>query len=384
MAAKRILLTGGGTGGHITPLLVVAHELKQTDPDCHIVYVGERKGAFAHLTDKDPNIDEVHTIFAGKFRRYHGQSWLTRVLDIKTLVLNIRDFFYFLIGVVQALFMVRRLKPDVMLLKGGFVGVPTGFAGAFWHIPIVTHDSDAIPGLANRIIARWALYHATALPASHYPYPSKSVKHVGVLVSDNHKAVSNHQQEAFKKELGLENKTVMLVTGASSGAAIINEAIKKLLPKLLEDYPKLHVIHQVGQGKTGVYQGYSHERLSIYEFLKPMYIYTGASDLVVTRGSATNLAELGVQGRASIAIPSPWLAGGHQLQNVIELEEKGAAVVVQEATLEPEPTALDEAIRELLDDPHKRAQLGQKLQAITIPDATRKLSMILLEIANRH
>ena len=88
----KVLLTGGGTGGHITPLLAVAHELKQKKPDIHIVYIGEINGKYSHMLDGNSDIDETHSVYAGKFRRYHGESWLDRILDIKTNLLNIRDF----------------------------------------------------------------------------------------------------------------------------------------------------------------------------------------------------------------------------------------------------------------------------------------------------
>lgn len=379
----KVVLTGGGTGGHITPLLAVARELKRHNPDIHIVYIGERSGKFKHLTNDNPDINETRAIFAGKFRRYHGESWLKRLLDVRTNLLNLRDLFYFAFGTLQAVVMIRRLKPDVMLLKGGFVGVPAGLAGAFWRIPFVTHDSDSVPGLANRIVAKWAKYHATGAPAQYYPYPKNKIKHVGVLVSSNHKPVSKQQQDSFKDELGYQGKTVLLVTGASSGAVELNKAMRQLAPGLLDDYPKLQIVHQVGKGKAGVYDGYSHERLDVQEFLYPFYAYSGASDCIVTRGSATALAEFGVQGRACIVVPSPWLTGGHQLKNAAELEARGAAVVVQESTLTSAPHKLDSTIRDLLSHTEKRKKFGHRLQDVTIPDATQKLTMLLLEVAKR-
>jgi UDP-N-acetylglucosamine--N-acetylmuramyl-(pentapeptide) pyrophosphoryl-undecaprenol N-acetylglucosamine transferase len=185
----KIVLTGGGTGGHITPILALAHELKRLNPDAYITYIGEQGGKFAELTAGNPDIDEIRAVYAGKFRRYHGESWLQRLFDFKTNLFNLRDLFYFAIGTLQALIVIKRLKPDVVFLKGGFVGVPIGLATAFWRVPFVTHDSDALPGLANRLVARWARYHATGMPAEYYPYPRKSVRHVGVLVSDRHKHV---------------------------------------------------------------------------------------------------------------------------------------------------------------------------------------------------
>ena len=377
------MLTGGGTGGHITPILALAHELKRLKPDIHIVYIGEHGGKFAHMVVDNPNIDEIRTVWAGKFRRYHGESWLQRLLDVQTNVLNFRDVFYFLVGTLQALVLLRRLRPDAVLLKGGFVGVPAGLAAAFWRIPFVTHDSDSLPGLANRLVARWATYHATAMSAENYPYPAASVKYVGVLVSDNHKPVTAQIQSEFKTHIDVPSDCrLLVVTGGSGGSGSINTAIKKLLPGLLDDYQDLYVVHQVGKGKQGIYKGFSHARLRVMELLIPMYKYTGASDVVVTRAGATTVAELGVQGRATIIVPNPLLTGGHQLVNAKILEEQGGVIVVNETTLDI-PQDLDAAIRRLLDSSQERKRLGKHLQDNTIRDAAHELAVVVLAVAGK-
>lgn len=334
------------------------------------------------MTDSNPDIDEVQTVFAGKFRRYHGESWLSRLFDIKTNLLNLRDLFYFAIGTVQALFLIKKLQPDTVLLKGGFVGVPVGLASVFWRIPFVTHDSDAVPGLANRLVARWATYHATAMPAEVYSYPKEKVKHVGVLVGADYEPVSQATQRAFKHAIGVPvDDEVLLVTGGSSGAEKLNHAVRSFIEKLLDDRQNLYVVHQVGKGKTGVYEGFTHKRLRVEELLFPLYEYTGASDVVVTRAGANALAELGVQGRACIIVPSAYLTGGHQIKNARILKEQDAALVVDDTTIEQVASGLEAVIRELLENPKRRRALGAKIQHITIPDATQKLTMLLLELA---
>jgi UDP-N-acetylglucosamine--N-acetylmuramyl-(pentapeptide) pyrophosphoryl-undecaprenol N-acetylglucosamine transferase len=380
----KIVLTGGGTGGHITPILALAHELKRLNPDTYIVYIGEHGGKFAEMTADNPDIDEIHSVWAGKFRRYHGESWLRRLIDLQTNLLNIRDLLYFFFGTLQSIMLLKRLKPDTVFLKGGFVGAPTGLAAAFWKIPFVTHDSDSMPGLANRLVARWAKYHATAMPAENYGYPKNRVKHVGVLVSDKYHRVTKTKQAEFKRGIGVpEDCELLLVTGGSSGAENINKAIRALVPQLFEDYQDLYVIHQVGKGKAGAYEGYAHPRLHVAELLFPLHPYTGASDLVVTRAGANAMAELGVQGKACIVVPNPLLTGGHQTKNAESYEKQGVAKVVKESTLKQNPEILDAAIRELLKDDKQRQQLGDKLHANTIQDATQKLAVVILEVATK-
>ncbi len=348
-----------------------------------MIYVGERGGKFAGLTKGQKDIDHIHTVFAGKFRRYHGESWLQRLLDVKTNLLNLRDLFYIIFGGVQSLFLVRSLKPDVVFLKGGFVGMPIGLASAAWRIPFVTHDSDALPGLANRMVSRWARWHATGMPADFYSYPKDSIKYTGVLVGESYQKVNEHAQRQYKRDLQLpEAAPLLLITGGSLGAQALNQAVRSIVRKLLDDYPKLHVVHQVGKGKTGIYDGFGHNRLEVLEFLQPMYKYSGAADVVVTRAGANTLAELAVQGKACVVVPNPWLTGGHQLENAKHLEGKEAVVTVGEAVLEKDPAVLDQAIRSLLDDPKKRHDLVQKLQTLAIPDAAERLAMVLLDTAN--
>lgn len=377
-----IVLTGGGTGGHITPILAVAHELKQLRPRCVTVYIGEKGSKFAELTAEHPAIDYVQVVSAGKFRRYHNEAWWRRLTDIKTIVLNIRDCFRVMVGAWQAWRLLGRLEPDVVFLKGGFVGVPTGMAAALRGIPLVTHDSDIVPGLANRLVSRWVQTHATALPPEEYSYPIHKVQQVGVLVEHSFQSVSPSLKAKYKKQLDLPAAApVLLITGASSGAVTINQAVTKIIDQLLEKSPELHVIHQAGKGKQGVYGEYKHERLRVREFLRPMAAYMGAADLVVSRASANTLAELGVQGKATVVIPSPHLTGGHQLENAARLKEQGAAVVLQESELYDLQHGLLATLLDLLAHPAKREKLAETLQKQTVADAAHRLAMLLLDCA---
>jgi len=132
-----IVVTGGGSGGHITPLLAVAHELKQSRPEVRIVYVGQRGDRLGDIPAQDKNIDASYMVRAGKFRRYHGEG-LKQLLDIPTMLKNIRDAFYVLIGIWQCFWLLGKLGPDAVFIKGGFVGVPVGIAAALRRIPRTT------------------------------------------------------------------------------------------------------------------------------------------------------------------------------------------------------------------------------------------------------
>ncbi len=377
----KILLSGGGSGGHITPLLAIADELKRLRPDVTIVSFGERGGKFAHLTKEHHAIDSTRSIFAGKFRRYHGESLLSKVLDVRTILLNLRDVVLVVIGTLQSIILVKRENPDLVFLKGGFVGVPIGIAARLWNIPIVTHDSDALPGLANRIVGRWARAHATGMPAEFYQYPKDKVAHVGVLVSSHYTPVSSSEKKAFRQELNLPSQNrIVFITGGSLGSQRLNTAVIVIIDKLLEARTDLTIVHQVGKGNITSYSGYTHPRLTVLEFLDGMHRYSGAADVIVTRAGANAIAEFGVQGKACIVVPSPFLAGGHQLRNGEYLSKMDAAKVVGETIMVKNPELLLVAIESLLDNDDERERLAKQLQKITIADATHKLAVVLLTV----
>lgn len=375
---KRIILTGGGTGGHITPLIAVAHELKKQSPETYVIYIGERNGKYAALVKDNPDIDMICTIFAGKFRRYHGESWFRRIFDLNTNLLNVRDLFLFVAGFFQALFLIKRLMPDIVLLKGGFVGVPVGLAAAVRKKPFITHDSDTVPGLANRLVSRWAVYHATGMPPEYYQYPKQSIRYVGVLVGKDYVRVTPDHQKLYRRQVGLpEDASIVVVTGGSGGAANINKAVRTIADDLLSDQ-KYYLVHQVGQGKAGVYDHFSHPRVEVHELLRPMHAYTGAADVVVTRAGANTMAELGIQAKACVVIPNPLLTGGHQIKNAVIWKEHQAAEVLEESVVKSDPTMLLDRLNQLLSDANKRQLLGNNLEKLTQTHAAQKLATLLI------
>jgi UDP-N-acetylglucosamine--N-acetylmuramyl-(pentapeptide) pyrophosphoryl-undecaprenol N-acetylglucosamine transferase len=268
------------------------------------------------------------------------------------------------------------------LLKGGFVGVPIGLAASRLKIPFVTHDSDALPGLANRLVGRWARYHATGMPAEFYSYDPVTIQHVGVLVGAQYQLVTPELQAQYRQELNIPaDAEVLMITGGSNGAQAINLAATKFIPGLIQQRDKLHVIHQVGPGNESVYGEYHHERLTVQPLLKGMYRYSGAADVIITRAGANTLAEFGVQAKACIVVPNPLLTGGHQLKNAEHLAGKHAVRVVDEAAMTAEQgNPLHQAVVDLLNNPTERQQLSQALHALTVADAADKLAELLIQV----
>lgn len=384
-----IVLTGGGSGGHITPLLAVAAELKHENPKLRLIYIGQRGDSLGDIPADDPNIDEVFTVRAGKFRRYHGEGW-KQLLDVKTMALNLRDALYVLIGIVQSYRLLKQLQPAAIFVKGGFVGVPVGLAAAMLDQPFVTHDSDAIPGLANRIIARWARLHAVALPKEVYRYPANKTVTTGIPLQKHFVPVTDELQRRYRKEAGLPAEgRVLFIIGGGLGSQRINLAVADILPHLLREFPDLQVVHGVGRAnEASMHDRYSHDlsvselkRVKVLGFANDIYRYSGAADLVITRAGATNLAEFAVQGKACLVIPSPFLTGGHQLKNARYLEKKGAIAVIDEQDVTTDANRLARAISELLRDDAERNVLGKQLAGFAKPHATRELAGLILKVA---
>lgn len=386
----KILMTGGGTGGHITPALAVAHELKQLRPDVTITYVGQTGDSLGDIPEQDKNIDRVVTVRAGKFRRYHGVG-IKQLLDVETLYKNLRDAVWVLVGIWQSYWLLKRERPDVIFTRGSYVSVPVCLAAALLGIPYITHDSDAIPSLANRIIARWARVHAVALPKEVYTtYPADKVVTVGVPISHNFRDVSPAEAKKWRAQLGLEQADkIVFVTGGGRGADRLNKAVIACADELLARYPKLMVVHQAGRElEDGVRRQYkqvldigARKRVAVKGFIGNLYEYSGVADVVVTRATATSLAEFAAQSKACVVVPNPQLTGGHQLKNAKVLADRKAVRIVSEDTLKDDPRALMPALTDLLDHPEKARTLGTKLSRLARPDATHHLAMILLDIA---
>jgi UDP-N-acetylglucosamine--N-acetylmuramyl-(pentapeptide) pyrophosphoryl-undecaprenol N-acetylglucosamine transferase len=383
--SKSILLVGGGSGGHLTPLLAVAEALKRQDNSLIVVHIGQKGEALDDVLSNSA-VDNHFAITAGKFRRYHGESLVSHLLDIKTLLLNVRDLFRFIIGTIHAWFLLGKIKPSSILLKGGFVCVPVGLAARLRHIPYITHDSDAVPGLANKITSKHAVYNTTAMPSEIYPYDQAKTIQVGIPLRSEFKRVSEADRDNSKKGLGLGVSTkVLLSVGGGLGAQKVNNAVVKASKKLLANND-LFIIHLTGKklfNETQIayeVQLNQEEQSSIklIDFTTEIAKYSAAADVIITRGGATNIAEFAQQAKACIVIPNPVLTGGQQIHNAKVLADNNAAIIVDETELD----TLSSRVQELLDSTETaRKNLGLKLHNLAVSDGDEKLATLLIEIA---
>ncbi len=332
--------------------------------------------------NNNKNIDYIFRVHAGKLRRYHKQSWVERFLDYKTNLLNTRDLLFVGIGFFESVYLLSRYRPNAILLKGGYVGLPIGFAASLLRIPFITHDSDAKASLTNSLVGRWGIYNMTGSNPIFYKYKGHKLIRVGVPVSDKYSFVDQKSRDNFRNILKVPVESKMIfITGGSLGANEINKAFVSIYKKILDRYRGIYIVHQVGSGKLNVYGDTDiddHTRVS--EFIDGMYQYSAAADIVITRASATSLAELAIQGKPIIVIPNPNLTGGHQLINSQEILNNNAGIIIQEAQLIKDPSTLFNAIISVLDNKNLSNELSDNISKLAVSDAAMQIAKVLLKL----
>ena len=321
----KIVLTGGGTAGHVTPNIALLPALEKRGYEIHYIgsHTGIERGLITQLGVK------YHSISCGKLRRY---------FDLK----NITDLFRIVKGLGDSLIILRKIRPDIVFSKGGFVVVPVAVAAHILGIPIVIHESDITPGLANRLIMPFAKSVCTSFPETSKLVP----KNKGVLTGSPIRPalLEGNRREGMKicNFIGLPARPIILITGGSLGSAAINRNIFALLPRLLA---KFHVIHLCGKGnvKENVKENLK-ENLKghLNEYLQAGYApfeYAGeemphllaAADMVISRAGASTLFELIVLGKPNLLIPLTKTASrGDQILNAASFERQGYSKVLPE------------------------------------------------------
>jgi UDP-N-acetylglucosamine--N-acetylmuramyl-(pentapeptide) pyrophosphoryl-undecaprenol N-acetylglucosamine transferase len=408
----KVLVVGGGSGGHITPAVAVVREILEKRPRTKVEFWTDKKyyknvvkittEIGVHWGDEDklgsaknPYI-QVLKIKAGKFHRYAGLTFKDYFDDgAKTLrdvtLGNFFGFIGFTCGIFQAFFRLlgKKNRPDVIFLKGGFVGLPVGIVAKWFKIPYVIHESDAVPGLANRMLMKRAKVVAMGSPFDDGIKGRENWTWVGIPVAAEYKKISNTTQKQLKKEAGFDpEKPLVMVTGGSQGAEHINLAMREILPEMLK-FTSVGLVagrkHYEDMVDLKKYEEWDKAKLQsnfrMWEFSPVMNELLGAADVVISRAGATTIAELAVLSKPVILVPFEKLPGSHQLKNAQRLERAEAAVVVPDSKMEEDPTLLLESTRTLIRSPKKREELAEKLHAESKTDAAERLADILVEIA---
>ncbi len=326
----------------------------------------------------------IDLIVAGKLRRYNGLGKLAH-LQPSILLPNIRDMVLVMIGFIQSLWKLSRLQPDVIFMKGGYVCLPVGYAARLLKIPLVLHDSDAHPGLTNRLLAPFASAIGTGAPLEYYNYPPEKARYVGIPISENFRKYHDDEKRALKARLGFDQKRpLIVVTGGGLGAKRINDAIVSTREALLKE-SSVYLISGDLQYKELKAQVDERKGWRIDAFVhQGMAEVLGAADVVVARAGATTLLELAALHAPTIIIPNGQLTAGHQLKNAKVYQDALAAVIVTEDEMMRSPEVLPNKIIGLLRAPKIRKGLGDNFAKFAKPNAARDMADMVSTVVRRQ
>lgn len=367
----RLVISGGGTGGHINPAIALIKELQTREEPLQVLYLGTQRGMEAELVPQEGIPFSV--ISSRGFQRKISFDTL------KTMVTAASGFF-------QARAYLRKFRPDVAVGTGGYVAGPVILQAALMGIPTLIHEQNALPSLTNRMLARFVTAIALSFPESRQYFKGNTAQYViGNPVRPE--IMSTGREQAVKRlQLNPKLKT-LLVVGGSRGAEPINAAVLAILPDYLAETGQ-QIIFATGKthfaeisAKLDALGLLQHENLHLLPYLFDMAAGLNAADLIISR-SGGMIAEINVVGIPAIYIPSPYVADNHQEYNAKAIESKGAAVMLREKELTS--TLLLQTIRDILFDENKCQRMHQAALAMAKPNATKEFADLTCKIAKKR
>jgi UDP-N-acetylglucosamine--N-acetylmuramyl-(pentapeptide) pyrophosphoryl-undecaprenol N-acetylglucosamine transferase len=371
----KILLTGGGSGGHFYPLIAVAQELHTVAKEkkllnSELYFMSDAPYNKSILFDNGIEFIKVPT---GKYRRYFS-------------LLNILDIFKTAYGVVYGFFRVFSVYPDVIFSKGGYASFPALVAGKILGIPIIIHESDTVPGKVSLWAGKFAEKIALSYPEAESYFPAGKVAWTGnPLRKEVTLSIDKKAQEFFDLE---DSSPIILVLGGSQGSGIINDALLDALPQLVSKYQIIHQtgtrnIKEVSSTAKLILNDHHIARYKPLEYLSPLdlRVAAGGASLVITRAGST-LFEIAVWGVPAIVIPISSSNGDHQRKNAFAYARTGAAVVIEENNLTSE--ILLAQIETLMGNVLLRQKMTAAARTFAKLDASRTIAEEIINIALTH
>lgn len=365
----RIVFTGGGTGGHIFPILAIAEKLIFFLPkeEMDFYYFGPLKPSFGISLLSSYGF-KIKPIFCGKIRRYFSLQ-------------NLKDLLKIPLGVFQALFYLLKIRPNIVFSKGGYGSFPTVLGARILNLPLFIHESDIFPGLANRIASRWAKKIFVSFPQTEY-FDLKKTKVVGNPIRDSLlKGSLKKAKEIFN--LTFEKK-IILFLGGSQGSSKINDFLFQILPQLIKKY---EIIHQCGPFEI---EKIKRETLLILKKEERKYYHPvgflkinelphalKSADLIISRAGAGAIFEIAAVGKPSILIPLFRSAGAHQLKNAYFYKKAGCCEVIEEENLKPHFFLYK--ISSILENPEKKKEMAKNAKKFAKVDSAKEIALEILD-----
>jgi len=361
-----ILIAAGGTGGHVFPAIAIADALRKQRPEAIITFVGTRDKLEWQAVPK-----------AGYPIRSVWISGFHRRLTLQNILFPVK----LIVSLIQSYRIVRSTQPDVFISCGGYVAGPTGWVAAKKKILSVIQEQNSFPGVTNRMLAKNATVIYTAFQQADQWLPAGKTKLLGNPTRSNLCSVS---KEDGLKHFGLANgRKTILILGGSGGALSINEAVLAHLPLLMNEL-KLQVIWQSGtrylKSLRDRIDTTTYPDLIITDFIHNMPAAFAAADLVISRAGASSCAELMLTGKPSVLIPSPNVAGNHQMMNAKAMTESGAAKVLADADAKQE---LGSLVARLISDDVELSLMSESMKKMAAPNAADDIAHDILERLDR-
>lgn len=357
----RMLLAGGGTGGHLFPAVALAQRLLETEAAAQVLFIGTAAGIEATVL---PELGlPLETI---QISGIAGHSWLERLRIVPVLLKSVR----------QSIAILKRFQPDVVVGVGGYASGPALLAARLKGIPFLIHEQNAQFGMTNRFLSRWAQRICISFPLpSDSPYPNNRTVLTGNPVRCGIAEVKPIP----------DGERTLLVFGGSRGAQAINDALVAALPELKRACPDLRIIHQAGSTDyeriAAAYRRLGMSTEDLTPFLADMARAYTQAHLVLCRSGATTLAELAAAGRPAVLIPYPYAAADHQTANARILADQGAALLLPQSELDA--AALATLLSQLLDDRPALLRMAQIASSLGQPSAVDKLLAECRSIARK-
>ncbi|WP_299124331.1 undecaprenyldiphospho-muramoylpentapeptide beta-N-acetylglucosaminyltransferase [uncultured Tenacibaculum sp.] len=345
-----IIISGGGTGGHIYPAIAIANEIKVRYPEANILFVGARdKMEMEKVPQAGYDIEGLWI------------SGIQRKLTAKNLLFP----FKLLSSLWKAYRIIRRFKPDVAIGTGGFASGPTLMVANKKGIPTLIQEQNSYPGITNKLLSKKAGKICVAYENLERFFPEEKIIKTGNPVRQDLLFIHTKDEEGKEFfELDLKKKTI-LVLGGSLGARKINQLIEANLEFFKEQ--KVQLIWQCGKLYFEEYQKYNKlENVQVHQFLNRMDLAYAATDFIVSRAGASSVSELCIVGKPTIFIPSPNVAEDHQTKNAKSIADKHGAILVKEKELDTFPIVLET----LLKDEGKQQSLSENINELALPNAT--------------
>ena len=359
----RLLLTGGGTGGHLFPAIATAQEFKRQLPGTEVLFVGTRR-----------------KMDSGSLEAYGfaGRSILSYGVKGKNIIQLAKAVAALPLSYVQAVAILREFRPDIVFGVGGYVTGPVVAAAKSIGIPTIIHEQNSVPGLANRKLGKIVDRICLSLPGSAQYFPKDKTVHTGNPVRKRILDLLKNNRGGKKTA----EKPTMLVLGGSQGASGVNRLVMEAFLSPEHNLSsRLNLIHQTGERDLKmVIDGYKKAgvRVNVKPFFTRMEKVYEQSDFLVSRAGATTLSEIAVLGKPAVLIPYPHAADDHQTKNAEFYVQGGGAIMYQEKELTG--SLLATAIAELVSDKEKLESMGRAMTELSWPDAPEKIVACCLEL----